>query len=178
MNTKKGSLSVQGFILVNLVRVGILACLLLAGYGLMKWVFYTGPMVEKDYYSALESPVGDEIDAMYGYALRSFKERRDTYRAKLYLSDAYNKLTHNSGLVPVGEEERASRIQHMIGVVNESEKQFRLAIAAYEESLKANPNNLESKYNLERLKNQFPDLGKQKPDQQGGNQAGNKQKGI
>lgn len=178
MKTKNGSLSVQGFILVNLVRVGILACLLLAGYGLLKSVFYTGPMVEKDYYSALESPVGDDVDAMYGYALRSFKERGDSYRAKLYLSDAYNKLTHNSGLVPVGEEERASRIQHMIGVVNESEKQFRIAIAAYEESLKANPNNLESKYNLERLKNQFPDLGKQKPDQQGGNQAGNKQKGI
>lgn len=165
-------------LLVGLVRLVILACLLTAGYGFAKLFFYTNPIVEKDYRTALESPVGDKVDAMYGYAVKAFEQQGDTYRAKIWLSDAYNELTKNTGLVPADRREMASKIQHMLGVVNEAEKQFRLAISAYEESLKANPGNMDSKFNLERLKNKYPDLGGQKPDQQGGNAPGNKQKGI
>lgn len=178
MNTQKGKLSPQGLILVNLVRLLILACILTTGYGLLKLTFYTNPIVEGRYRDALESPVGDKVTTMYGYAVQSFEERGDTYRAKIWLSDAFNELTKNTGLVPEDKREMASKIQHMLGVVNESEKQFRLAIAAYEESLKSDPANMESKYNLERLKNQYPDLGKDKPQEGGGTKPGDKRKGI
>lgn len=164
--------------LVGIVRLVFLASLLVAGYGLTKLFFYTDPMVEKDYRSALESPVGDKVNAMYGFGVKAFEEWGDARRAKIWLSEAYNELTKNTGLVPADRRETASKIQHMLGVVNEADEQFRLAIAAYEESLKSNPDNMDSKYNLERLKKKYPDLGGQKPDQQGGNAPGNKQKGI
>jgi hypothetical protein len=69
-------------------------------------------------------------------------------------------------------------------VVNEHEKQFRVAVTAYEDCLRQTPDNLFAKYNLERLKSQFPDLGKgkggspQDPNQDPSKGKQNDKKGI
>ena len=136
------------------------------------------PWQNHDMRTLNKSPTRDSVLVMYGHAVDVFTEYGDTRYTKRVLKQAFNQLTSQTGLVPPDRRELASDIQHMIGVVDEAEEQFRLAISAYEESLKANPDNMESKYNLERLKKKFPDLGKSKPDQKNGPGAGNKQKGI
>ena len=178
MKNKQGKLSLKGVALVNLVRIAALACLLLSGYGIIKTVMYAAPMAQADYRSASQSPIGDTTLIIYGEAVRVFEVHGEAKYSARLLKEAYNDLTRESGLVPENKREIASRIQHMLGVVNEAMEDYRVAISAYEESLKANPDNMESKYNLERLKKQYPDLGKAKPDQEGGTRPGDKQKGI
>lgn len=178
MKNKHGKLSVRGQLVVNAVRLLFLGCLIMTAYGAVKTYFYALPMAESRFEDAYRSPSGDSTLALYAHGVDTFTRYGDTRYSKAVLNKAFNELTRQTGLVPPDRRELASNIQHMIGVLNEEEKQFRLAITAYEESLKANPDNMESKYNLERLKQQYPDLGKKKPDQGGGPKAGNKQKGI
>lgn len=179
MKTNKSKMSYRGVAIVNFVRLAILACLLTTGFGLAQMWLYTNPMVNEKYNDASGGIMGDDNLILYARAVDAYERYRDTRYAKQILKAAFNNITSQTGAVPEDKRELASKIQHLIGVVNEDDKQFRLAIAAYEESLKANPNNMESKYNLERLKNQHPDLGKKKPDQPGGPKAGDdKKKGI
>ena len=183
MNSQKGKLSPKGMVLVNLIRLLLLGCLLFAGYGAVKLYFYTNPMVEKRFADAVSAPVGDKITAMYGEAVRVFHDERinpewRSRQAKQILTEAFNQMTKQTGMVPPDRKEFASKVQHMLGVVNESQEQYRLAISAYEESLKSNPQNMESKFNLERLKKKFPDLVDDTKPQQGGDAPGDKDKGI
>lgn len=141
----------------------MVVCIGCASFGIFRLWAYTYPMLNQDYRSAVEASVGDEVLAWYARGVERYR-LGDHRNAKRILTEAFNKLTRETGLVPEDRRQLGSDIQHLLGVVNEHEKQFRLAVSAYEESLKLEPNNLASKYNLERLKNQYPDLGKSKSD--------------
>jgi len=128
-------------------------------YGVYRLVSYSVPMATEDFIGAVESPVADRPLVLYNLGLQAYKlENHDI--AKQILTDAFNELTRNTGVVPSDRKELAGQIQFMLGVVNEHEKQFRVAITAYEDCLRQTPENLNAKYNLERLKQQFPDMGK------------------
>jgi len=175
MKTKK---SIFRALLGGLATVAMYACIVAALFGLFRLWVYNQPLRHENYRAAAESPVGDRVKAMYGLGLQFYQQGNLPY-AKQVLSDALNELTAQTGIVPEDRRRIGSDIQHLLGVVNEHDKQFRLAIAAYEESLKLEPNNYASKYNLERLKQQYPDLGKNKPDPRDpSNGNGSNKKGI
>lgn len=131
----------------------------LALLGIFRLVSYSGPMLAEDFLGAAQSSVGDPPVALYDLGVKAHKSGENAL-AKEALTEAFNQLTKNTGVVPPDRKELASQIQFMLGVVNEHEKQFRVAITAYEDCLRFAPDNIYAKYNLERLKQQFPDGGK------------------
>ena len=142
---------------VRLAGFAIALCLGVALLGVYRLVMFTGPMLLErlDYAHPRQSEQGLVLydQALDYYRAGDFDDAKDT------LTKAFNSLVGESGAVPPGQEELAGQIQFMLGVVNEHQKQFQMAISAYEESLRHRPNNLPCKYNLERLKSQNPDGG-------------------
>lgn len=143
---------------VPAMTLAIVASLALTAVGVHRLLTYSAPMLAENFESAIDSSV-DQPLALYNLGLKAYKYERYTL-AKDVLTEAFNQLTKNTGVVPPDRKELAGQIQFMLGVVNEHEKQFRVAVTAYEDCLRLTPNNLDAKYNLERLKSQFPDLGK------------------
>lgn len=135
------------------------AGILLALYGAFRLASYSYPMLTENFERAAQSTVGDPPVALYDFGVKAYKAG-DPALAKDAFTEAFNQLTKNTGVVPPDRKELAGRIQFMLGVVNEQAKQFRVAVTAYEDSLRFQPDNLDAKYNLERLKSQFPDMGK------------------
>jgi tetratricopeptide (TPR) repeat protein len=135
------------------------ACICAALFGLFRLVSYSGPMLAEDFRGAAESSVADPPVVLYDIGLGLYKKGQHAI-AKDVFTEAFNQLTKNTGVVPPERKELAGQIQFMLGVVNEHEKQFRVAVTAYEDCLRQTPDNLNAKYNLERLKSQFPDMGK------------------
>ncbi len=135
-------------------------CLLLAIFGAARLIFFSTPMLRHDFIKAQNSPLASNRPlALYDLALSNCRQGNFEI-ARDQLSNAFNALTQNTGVVPANEEMLAARIQFLLGVVNERLKLSRVAISAYEECLRHDPDNMDAKYNLERLKSQFPDMGK------------------
>lgn len=145
--------------LVPTMTVAVGAGILLALFGVVRLATYSGPMLQERFPDAVKAPMGDQPLALYDWGLQLYK-REDYKLAKEVLTESFNQLTRNTGVVPADRKALGSQIQFMLGVVNEKGKQFRVAITAYEDCLKLDPDNLYAKYNLERLKQQYPDLGK------------------
>ncbi|MBX9671604.1 MAG: tetratricopeptide repeat protein [Candidatus Obscuribacterales bacterium] len=145
--------------LVPAMTVAVVVGILLALFGIVRLATYSGPMMQERFAEAYKAPVGDRPLALYDLGLQLYK-RDDHKLAKEVLTESFNQLTRNTGVVPPDRKALGSQIQFMLGVVNEKGKQFRVAITAYEDCLKLDPDNLYAKYNLERLKQQYPDLGK------------------
>ncbi len=144
---------------VQAMTLLVVASICASLFGVYRLFSYSVPMVTEDFMGAMESPVADRPLVLYDLGLQAYK--RDNHDiAKQILTEAFNQLTKNTGVVPPEQKELAGQIQFMLGVVNEHEKQFRVAITAYEDCLRQTPDNLNAKYNLERLKQQFPDMGK------------------
>lgn len=159
MNEKESFLSAFR---VRAAGIAALICIGLALLGLYRLVFVSGPMLAQNYEDAYGYSSSSEAPlVLYDLGLQHYKFKRYA-PAKAVFTEAFNQLTKNTGVVPEDQQALAGQIQFMLGVVNEQEKQFRVAVSAYEESLRHDPNNLAAKYNLERLKSQFPDMGKGK----------------
>ncbi|MDZ4838049.1 MAG: hypothetical protein SGJ27_30055 [Candidatus Melainabacteria bacterium] len=160
----------------------MLVCVVLALYGAWRMVSYSGPMLTENFQGAAQSSVGDPPVALYDFGVQAYKAK-DYRLAKDAFTEAFNQLSKNTGVVPPERKELAAQIQFMLGVVNEHAKQFRVAVTAYEDSLRFSPDNLNAKYNLERLKSQFPDMGKggggaSDPNQKPSNGNSSNKKGI
>jgi tetratricopeptide (TPR) repeat protein len=173
---------------IRAFRVPALGIVMIAGfvlalYGVWRLGSYSYPMLSENFQDAAQSSVGDPPVALYDFGVQAYKDG-DPALAKDALTEAFNQLTKNTGVVPPNRKELAGRIQFMLGVVNEHAKQFRVAVTAYEDSLRLSPDNLDAKYNLERLKSQFPDIGKggggdpQNPGQQPSKGNSSNKKGI
>lgn len=164
---------------VQLASIGVIACVVALLFGVFRYFDYSSPMNNHEFASASETSVGDQAMALYNWSLKSYNKQR--YREALQIAtEAQNQLTKDTGAIPPGKLGLAAKIQMMIGLCNEYEKQYRLAISAYEESLRADPDNLAAKYNLERLKNKFPDIGggPGQPQQPGSGSGQDKKKGV
>ena len=157
----------------------IAACAILAIYGVVRLFSYSGPMYSQDFKDASQSIVGDTPLANYDLGVKLY-QKEDYDGAKAALEQAFKELTHDSGVVPPARKELAAQIQLLLGVVHEHQKNFRVAVSAYEESLRHNPQLMPSKYNMERLKSKYPDLnGAGTPQNPGGSSSGtNNKKGI
>lgn len=172
---------------IRALRVPALGLVMVAGivlalYGAWRMASYSYPMLTENFLDAAKSSVGDPPVALYDFGVQAYKAG-DPRLAKDAFTEAFNQLTKNTGVVPPERKELAAQIQFMLGVVNEQSKQFRVAVTAYEDSLRFSPDNLNAKYNLERLKQQFPDMGKgggdpQNPDKTPSNGKSNDKKGI
>jgi hypothetical protein len=164
---------------VQLASLGIMACVVALLFGVYRFFDYSLPMNTHDFRGAAEASVGDQPTALYDWSLQLYREQR--YKLAIEVAtEAQNQLTKKTGAVPPDQLDLAAKIQMMIGVCNEYEKQYRLAISAYEESLRADPDNLAAKYNLERLKSKFPDMGggRGQPQDPGGSSSQDKKKGV
>lgn len=171
--------ALKGVIGGPLASFMMIACILATLFGGYRLLMYSGPMLSEDFYDASEAGVGHRPLALYDLAIKFYNEE-DFDRAKLALEESYKDLTSATGIVPASEQRLAGDIQHLLGVVNEKQKQFRLAISAYEEALRHDSTRLPTKYNLERLKQQFPDIGKggQTDPKDPGKGTSNNKKGI
>lgn len=164
---------------VPLASIGIMACIVALLFGVFRFFDYSSPMNSHDFRGAAEASVGDQSMALYDWSLQLYKQQR--YKQALEIAtEAQNQLTKKTGSVPPDQMDLSAKIQMMIGVCNEYEKQYRLAISAYEDALRADPDNLAAKYNLERLKSKFPDMGggRGQPQQPGGGSSQDKKKGV
>lgn len=167
---------------VPALTLAMVACILCALYGVWRMASYSEPMLAEKFIDAAQSSVGDPPVALYDFGVQAYKAGKHKV-AKDALTEAFNQLSKNTGVIPPEKTGLAGQIQFMLGVVNEHEKQFRVAVTAYEDALRFTPDNLNAKYNLERLKAQFPDLGKgggspQDPNQTPSNGRNNDKKGI
>ncbi len=165
---------------IPIVTVLMLLCAALFFYGAMMLFGFSVPMLQENFKDASYSNVGDRVLAKYDLAVQ-LSQKEDFNGAKKVLDDAFKELTHDSGVVPAGQKDLAARIQLQLGVVSEHQKNFRVAVSAYEESLRHNPQLMASKYNMERLKSKYPDLNGagSNPQNPGGSSSGtNNKKGI
>ena len=167
---------------VQAMSVLLVASILLALFGAFRLASYSGRMLAHDFVGAAGSSVGDTPLALYDYGIQAY-QKENYALAKDALTEAFNQLTKNTAVVPPERKELAGQTQFMLGVVNEHAKQFRVAVTAYEDCLRLTPDNLNAKYNLERLKSQFPDLGKgggspQDPSKDPSKGSQNNKKGI
>lgn len=164
---------------VQLASLGIMVCVVALLFGVFRFFDYSLPMNTHDFRGAAGASVGDQPTALYDWSLQLYQQQR--YKQAIEVAtEAQNQLTKKTGAVPPDQVDLAAKIQMMIGICNEYEKQYRLAISAYEESLRADPDNLAAKYNLERLKSKFPDLGggKGQPQDPSGGSGKDKKKGV
>ena len=135
-----------------------LALIAVAAFGGSRMVVYTAPMLAGQYGKAATASTGDRALALYDQGLQLYRDG-SLRAAKEVLDRSYNELTHDTGVVPPSRRELAGRIQFLLGLVDEHARETKLAVAAYEESLRQDPSNKACKYNLERLKSQNPDGG-------------------
>jgi tetratricopeptide (TPR) repeat protein len=135
-----------------LAGVATLAFLGVFALGVVRLVNYTLPLYIGDPVSAAQSAYGDPVVAYYNASLASYKAG-DFDAAVTAASQAYSKLTAEKGSIAQTDrvQKQAGDIQFLLGLCREKTKQPTLAIDAYEQALRHNPNHLAAKYNLERL---------------------------
>jgi tetratricopeptide (TPR) repeat protein len=162
---------------VQLAGIGICACVVGALFGVFRFFDYSLPMNSHDFRGAAEASVGDPSLALYDWSLQLYGNKRFAEAIEV-ATEAHNQLSKKTGNIPAERKDLAAKIQMTIGVCNEHQKQYRLAISAYEESLRFDPTNLAAKYNLERLKSKFPDIGGPGQPKEPGGGGQDKKKGV
>lgn len=130
--------------------IATIACLLVLALGLRRTVMYTVPMFQGDYVSAAESEVAASTHAWYDASLTAYKQK-DYDQAKEYLSKAYSVLSSEDGQIKPSDNYIAGEIQFLLALTHERTKQNFMAIEAYKQALRHNPDHMIAKYNLERL---------------------------
>lgn len=165
-------------------RVGVVATvlvLLLAvlAFGCYQALTYSWPMHRGDYETAFESYSADRPTVLYDAALAAY-QAEEYQAAKELLVKAYNECNNGEGVIPDSRRLLASRIQFLLGNTYVKLKKTEAAVKAYEESLRYDPNNLYTKYNLELLQSQSAGGGGEggDPNNSGGAGKGGGKKGI
>lgn len=126
----------------------------LAIYAGYRTLAYTVPMYTGNYLSAAEYGAGNESYALYNLGLEAYKAG-EYDAAKKILTQGYSKLTESeSGSINSDSMKRlGAELQFMLGNTALKQKQPKVAIEAYKQALRLNPNHLAAKYNLELLQN-------------------------
>jgi len=133
--------------------IATIACLVVLALGLRRAVMYTVPMFQGYYVSAAQSEVAQSEYAWYDAALAAYKQQ-DYDTAKDYLSKAYSALSAKDGQIKLSDNHIAGEIQFLLALIHERTKQNFMAIEAYKQALRHNPDHMVAKYNLERLLSQ------------------------
>jgi len=126
------------------------ASLLVLALGVRRAVEFTLPMYQGDYVQAAQSEVAPPVRAFYDAGLQAY-EQKDYTSAKDNLSQAYSALSSKTGQIDSREDLIAGDIQFLLGLTHERTKQKFMAIEAYKQALRHNPNHMEAKYDLEHL---------------------------
>ncbi|MBY0358462.1 MAG: tetratricopeptide repeat protein [Candidatus Obscuribacterales bacterium] len=135
-----------------LVAALVLLSVLLYYSGLNRFVGYSLPMLKANYAKAIASPYADKAEVLYNGALDAY-EQNDLEGCKRVLALAYEELVNDEDAsIKARDKKRAADIKFMLGKVMQKLKKNDHAIEAYEQSLRLDPSNLASKYNLEMLK--------------------------
>ena len=130
--------------------IATIACLAVLALGLRRAVMYTVPMFQGDYVSAAKSEVAAPEYAWYGAGLIAYQQE-DYAAAKENLSKAYSALSSEDGQIKPSDNLIAGEIQFLLALTHERTKQNFMAIEAYKQALRHNPDHMVAKYNLERL---------------------------
>lgn len=102
--------------------------------------------------AATDTVVGDRRAAKFNHGFELYQATRYEESVKV-LTRAYAGLTDRDGNVRAEHAELASKIQFLIGNAHANSNKNGEAISAYTLSLKHDPNNVDTIYNLERLLN-------------------------
>ena len=130
--------------------IATIVCLVVLTLGLRRTIVYTVPMFQGDYVSAAKSEVASPARAWYDAALTAYKQE-DYDQTKEYLSKAYSALSSEDGQIKSSDNHIAGEIQFLLALTHERTKQNFMAIEAYKQALRHNPDHMVAKYNLERL---------------------------
>lgn len=101
---------------------------------------------------ATDTVVGDRRAAKFNHGFELYQATRYEESVKV-LTRAYAALTDRDGNVKAEHAELAAKIQFLIGNAHANSNKDGEAISAYKLSLKHDPNNVDTIYNLERLLN-------------------------
>jgi Ca-activated chloride channel family protein len=128
----------------------VLVGVVIMGFGAKRLFTYSWPMVVSDYDRAAQSTDGNKAIALYDLGLKAY--RAGAYQdAQEILTKAYSAMTEENQN-PLGiDHDLGARVQFLLAVSYERSKQNFMAIEAYKQALRHDPNHLEAKYNLERL---------------------------
>lgn len=130
--------------------IATIACLVVLALGLRRAVMYTVPMFQGDYVAAAKSEVAAPAQAWYDAGLTAYQQE-DYATAKEVLPKAYSALSSEDGLIKPSDNAMAGEIQFLLALTHERTKQKFMAIEAYKQALRHNPDHMVAKYNLERL---------------------------
>lgn len=130
--------------------IATIVCLVVLALGLRRAVMYTVPMFQGDYAAAAKSEVAAPEYAWYDVGLTAYQQE-DYATAKEALSKAYSALSSKDGQIKPSDNLIAGEIQFLLALTHERSKQNFMAIEAYKQSLRHNPDHMVAKYNLERL---------------------------
>lgn len=121
-------------------------------FGLYRGFVYNLPMVFGDNGTAIDAGVGDPNLARYNLAVH-FYQNGNYSAARDLASQAYSKLAESSGIIgnDIAQQKLAGDLQFLLGLSYEKNNQKSSAIEAYKQALRHTPDNLEAKFNLERL---------------------------
>lgn len=135
---------------VGLALLLTLACVIVSGWGALRLFNYSLPMYTEDFPTAAESGRGDKAMALYNEGLLWYKQK-NFKNAQEALGEAYSAMTEENTSPTGPDPVLAGKVQFLLGLSCEKDKQVQQAIDAYKQSLRHDPTNLEAKYNLERL---------------------------
>lgn len=133
---------------VQLAVMLAIASAFLALWGGWRMIAYSLPMQTGDYVRAAESGSGNAANAYYDAGLLAY-ENEQYKDAKELFTAAQSALTSSSGDLPPEARAMAAKIQFALGNNYFRQKQLKAAAEAYRQSLRFDPENLETKYNLE-----------------------------
>jgi len=148
--------AIKSFLQARRAGIVSIAAVLMAGallFGVYQAVTYSWPMHEGRYRDAFESMVADEATVQYDAALAAYKAG-DFETAKKLLTTAFSSCTNSEGVIPESRKQLGSQIQFLLGNTYVKLEKTEPAVKAYEESLRLDPSNLYTKYNLELLQSQ------------------------
>ncbi len=135
---------------IKLSVLAAIVCVIVLALGARRAGQFTVPMYQGEYAYAAESEVAPPVRAFYDAGLQAYLAE-DYTPAKEHLSKAYSALSSKSGQIDPSEDLIASDIQFLLALTHERTKQKFMAIEAYKQALRHNPDHMAAKYNLERL---------------------------
>lgn len=135
---------------IKLSVLAAIACVIVLALGVRQAVQFTVPMYQGEFAYAAESEVASPERAYYNAGLTAYQAEEYT-PAKEYLAKAYSALSSESGQIDRSEDLLAGDIQFLLALTHERSKQKFMAIEAYKQALRHNPDHMAAKYNLERL---------------------------
>lgn len=155
------------------IPVLVLTAVVLYAYGLDNLLGYSLPLTQENYGKAMASRHVRKAEIFYNGAITAYN-RDNLDEAKRLLVMAYDETVNPDGSVSPLNRQLAADIQFLLGKCLHWLEKDEPAIAAYEQSLRLDADNLVCKYNLEMLKPPSGDGGDD-GDEQGDGKGGSGQ---